>query len=278
MLPREVIIGAVVVTIQLFYSLVYPYAEQSLQSLPRIAAEAETLLSKIHVFSSPDQHPQTSFDDTEATAAGKPARPQKKKSKETKRGSEQHISREYVLHQVVSQRMIPHMSSITDTFKSNGYVDIPPPVELKVSWDVRRVLDAEWPWAYMFRVRVKNVSPRPCPLQGVARFYVLRAPDGLVFPIHRITEGPASFILNSGEEYKYAWIFFTKYQTLEAAGGLLLENKAKEDRDVAERFLNTTLAPLEPAKAEGITSERVQKWMNSYNFMGALDLRAVTYV
>jgi hypothetical protein len=275
MLPREVIIGVVVVTIQLFYSLVYPYAEQSLQSLPKFAAEVEALISNIPRFNSPDQ---AASDDTEAFTPDKPAQPQQKQSKKKERGGGQRVSREDVLGQVVSQRMIPHMSSITDTFKINGNVDVPPRKELKVSWDVRRVLDAEWPWAYMFRVRVKNVSPYPCPLQGVARFYVLRAPDGQVFPIHRITEGPASFTLNAGEEYKYAWIFFTKYQTLEAAGGLLLENKAKEDGRLEERFLNTTLAPLEPAKAEGITSERVQKWMNNYNFMGALDLREVTYV
>lgn len=280
MLPREVVIGLVVVTIQWMYSMVYPYAEQSLQSLPKLVAEAGHLLNTIPLFNSADRQPTEAFptDDREVSPTPTPAQPQRKQQKKTQRGREEYESRAEVLDQALSGRMIPHMSSMTETFKASGIVDAPSRAELDVSWDVRRVTDAEWPWAYAFRVIVKNVSPRPCPLQGVARFYVLRAPDSMVFPIHRLTEGPAGFMLNAGEEYKYAWMFFTKYQTLEAAGGLLLENRAEADIGFDERFLNTTLAPLEPAKAKGITSKDIQTWMRNYNFMGALDLRTVTYV
>jgi len=187
-------------------------------------------------------------------------------------------SRADVVSQAVEQRMSPHMTDITQALKAKRSVIVPPQKELEISWDVRRIVDAEVPWAYAFRLGVKNVSPRPCPLQGLARFYVLRAPNGMVFPIHRITEGPASFTIDPGEEYKYSWIFYTKYKTTEASGGILVENKAKEGGVIEEQFLNATLPPLEPAKAEGIKSEKLQTFMRSYNFMGALDLRGVTYV
>jgi len=195
-----------------------------------------------------------------------------------KKQGKKHVSRREVVQEAVTQRMMPHMSSIIDTFKENGHVDVAPVSELEILFDVHRITDAETPFAYLFRVGLKNVSPRPCPLQGVARFYVLRAPDGRVFPIHRMTEGPASYTLNPGEEYKYSWVFFTRYKTAEAAGGILLENKNLEGRGLEERFLNITLGSVEPAKAKAVTSERAHALMKSYIFMGALDLTEVSYV
>eukprot|EP00931_Biecheleriopsis_adriatica_P058777 TRINITY_DN35073_c0_g1_i1.p1 TRINITY_DN35073_c0_g1~~TRINITY_DN35073_c0_g1_i1.p1 ORF type:complete len:290 (-),score=44.51 TRINITY_DN35073_c0_g1_i1:134-976(-) len=277
--PRELTVGIVAVLLQLLYSAVYPYVEKSLKSLP---SQAETLhgLNSFHGLGQTahsSEVSQTSHRDAQrqdgSQAKSKSAAAARKKTSETPKVP----SRKEAMDQAMSQRMLPHMSYVTETFKRANTLHVTTLPVLDVTWDVHRVTDAEVPWAYMFRVGIKNVSPRPCSLQGVARFYVLRAPGGLVFPIHRVTEGPASFILNSGDEYKYSWMFFTKYKTLEAAGGLLLENRAEEDTSLEKRFLNTTLVPLQPAKANGITLEKAQSLMRSYNFMGALDLRSVTY-
>merc|ERR1712224_159434 len=85
------------------------------------------------------------------------------------------------------------------------------------------------PWAYVLRVAVRNASPRPCRLQSVARYYVMRALNGKVSYIHRVTEGPAGYILSSGEEYKYAAVFVTRYKTLAWAGGMLFSGVRKRN-------------------------------------------------
>jgi len=182
--------------------------------------------------------------------------------------------------QAVAHRMMPHLNFIAAALKRQRRIQDSSVLELSTSWDVHRITDAgsEFPWAYLFRVSIKNTSPWPCALQGVARFYVLRAPDGLVFPIHRLTDGPSSFVLNSGEEYKYAWCFFTKYETLEAAGGLLFDNRTSDGGALDERFLNATLAPLQPARAKEIVYEDTKSLLATYNFMGALDLRGAEYI
>eukprot|EP00747_Dinoflagellata_sp_TGD_P019096 gnl/TRDRNA2_/TRDRNA2_126942_c0_seq1.p1 gnl/TRDRNA2_/TRDRNA2_126942_c0~~gnl/TRDRNA2_/TRDRNA2_126942_c0_seq1.p1 ORF type:complete len:339 (+),score=29.39 gnl/TRDRNA2_/TRDRNA2_126942_c0_seq1:45-1061(+) len=191
-------------------------------------------------------------------------------------------SHEELVYQAVTQHMMPRRLSVIVALKANTPVDIETTAGLHLSWDVHRIADAEryrhgpCPWAYLFRVKIKNISPSPCTLQGVARFYVLRAPDGLVFPIHRVTEGRDSPILNSEDEYKYSWIFYTRYQTLEAAGGLLMENVTEED-DEEKRFLSSTLEPVDPA-GKSIVFEDVRDMIDSYRFMGALDLRDAQYI
>jgi hypothetical protein len=267
-----VVIGAGVVLLQVLYSQVYPYLEQNLQGL---AQPLSDLVSKTLPSGVPDQDAVAS----PAAATEVLGRQQERQKKQGRR--QEHALTEDDLEQAVAHRLMPHMSSVVQAFKAQGSVDKSAANGgLDVVWDAHRITDAEVPWAYLFRVTVKNPSPRPCPLQGLARFYVLRAPDGQgVFPIHRVTAGgPASFIVNAREQYRYAWIFFTKYKTLEAAGGLLLENRTKEEHSLEKRFLNTTLASLEPAKAQSIKSEKVQALIQGYNWMGVVDLRDVTYI
>lgn len=187
-------------------------------------------------------------------------------------------TREEVIYQGLTQHMLPHMSYVVEAFKANATVHVESHLGVNISWDAHRITDADNPWAYLFRVRVENITPRPCPVQGLARFYVLRAPNGFVYPIHRVTMGPASFLLNSKETYQYAWIFFTKYETAEAAGGILLENRTEFAGDLEKHFLRNTLAPLKPARAENITFKNVQSLVNRYDWMGALDLTHVDYI
>lgn len=280
MFPREVVIGVCLVSIQLLYSAVYPYAEQSLQHLPDLVHEVhQQLLSGFHAINDPATQPSGPANAGVSAAVDRERKGSKQPGKQKKKQKDKTgvLHDDDLLGQAVDKRMGPHMSSVVDAFKTGGSVQVSASSDADLSWDVHRITDAEVPWAYLFRVRVRNVSPRPFPLQGLARFYVLRAPDGLVFPIHRITTGPASFSLDPGEVYQYSWIFFTKYKTLEAAGGLLFENSALEGEALEQRLVNATLAPLEPAKAVGITTDKVGGLMNEYSFMGALDLRGVTY-
>lgn len=293
--PREVAIGVIVVSAQLLYSLVYPYAEQSLQSLPKLALEVEKFIDGMRFFgdantmTSEGANVEKSLEPAPTFQHGRDGiwlgvasdshrlHSGQQEGQRRKRG-EKHASRKEVVQEAVARRMMPHMSSTIETFKENGHVDAASVSELEIMFDVHRITDAEAPFAYLFRVGLKNVSPHPCPLQGIARFYVLRAPDGQVFPIHRMTEGAASYTLNSGEEYKYSWVFFTRYKTAEAAGGILLENKKLESGGLKERFLNITLASVEPAKARGVTSEKAHVLMKNFIFMGALDLTEVSYL
>lgn len=293
MAPREIIIGAAVVCTQLLYSAVYPHFEQHISFVAQFAATAEAWLNGEIAPSDASQlqytaavcvntQSTTSYAENgpHSSVASSHAHKKERLKNDHQHRSVKQLSRAEMVERAVTDRMMPHMSFVSGALKSDSYDSAggASGPGLKMSWDVHRITDAQLPWAYLFRVTVANLSPNPCSLQGVARFYVLRAPDGSVFPIHRVTEGPASFIVDSGEKYQYAWIFFTKHETVAASGGLLLENKTAEGDDVMGRFLNATLTPLKPAKAQRVTSEMVHTLMQAYSFMGAIDLRGANYV
>mmetsp|Transcript_40350 Transcript_40350/g.75415 ORF Transcript_40350/g.75415 Transcript_40350/m.75415 type:complete len:285 (-) Transcript_40350:197-1051(-) len=284
MLPREEVIGAVVVLAQLLYILVYPFAEQSVRSLPHSAVQAESWLHEF-LLSRGLRQPQTgsNADDVRIPAVARHKRKPHEGQFFIDASEDEENSTEEEVEWAVTERMIPHMSSVTEALKKNVRVNASSRMGLDISWESHRIVDARapWlqvPWAYLQRVKIRNVSPHPCLLQGVARFYVLRSADGLVFPIYRTTEGPSGFMINSGQEYRYGWIWFSRYQTTELSGGLLLENRTLAGEELEERFFNTTLATLEPAKAKVINSEEALALLRGYQYMGVFDMRNASYL
>jgi len=290
MIPREVLILVVLVLVQILYSAVYPFVQQhvqdGLQVLPALAQHVQEYVSADrrsmadivleYVSGVVAQEVSSTTVQTQRASTSKPSTTKKAPVDGQKKPKR---SREEDLNDAFSNLMQPQMDAAVLHYKSGAESVAAETKDVDVEWDVHRVTDAQVPFAYYFRLRVKNRTSRPCPLSGIARFYVLKLPGGRVFPIHRITEGPAGFTIGVAEEYKYSWMFYTVDKVLDASGGMLLERKDRDsDFALADRFVNTTFGHLQPATSRGTTMEMMQRMNVGHNFMGALDLRGVSYV
>lgn len=265
MAPRELVIGATAVVIQLLYSSCFPYIEPAGKHLAYLVDSVKwnDLFSGLKVSNG---HASKSLDSDLDSSYG-----------------------EIDVESAVRLRLQPHIDHLVQTFKNGDDLEFHSVEGIDVSFDVSRAVDIfkiagskQQPWAYFFRVTVQNKAKRAFNLQSVARGYVLRMTGGKVFPVSRMTEGPAGYILQPGDEYSYAWTFLTSRQVLEASGSLLFTKKDATNGDTERqpmRFVNATLGLVKPPDAPMVSSEEeLQKLVDGHNYMGTLDFRHVEYV
>lgn len=278
MLPREVVIGAAALLLQCIYSTVYPqlahHAQYSFAPLFESAKEAvKDLVDLVDLSGLYDQQEIPKSEPSEHKHR------KERKGTQSQAGSKKASGkREVRLDEAMAEIMQPQIMEFVSQFKHGEEISTIINEDVDISWDVHRITDAVVPWAYYYRVRVRNKSSRPCAFRGAARFYVLKLPDGRVFPIHRVTEGPAGFTLEQGEEYLYSFIFFNDDKVLEAKLGFLFAKGSSSGERSPEEFVNASSAILQPHKARSTTMEQLQELNEGRFFQGAIDLRGVSYL
>lgn len=148
------------------------------------------------------------------------------------------------------------------------------------TWEVRRLSGfflsvQEEPYAYFFRVLVRNSAEALCTLESVASFYVLRFPGGRVYPLSLALEGKGRATLRPGEVHRYTGIFVTDHWALEAVGGVVLE---RLEPAVWPAAVSGTLASVRPAEVGAVVAGDLHVLVGDSHFVGMLDLRDVQYV
>eukprot|EP00746_Dinoflagellata_sp_MGD_P070208 gnl/MRDRNA2_/MRDRNA2_28732_c0_seq1.p1 gnl/MRDRNA2_/MRDRNA2_28732_c0~~gnl/MRDRNA2_/MRDRNA2_28732_c0_seq1.p1 ORF type:complete len:264 (+),score=54.66 gnl/MRDRNA2_/MRDRNA2_28732_c0_seq1:58-849(+) len=263
MVPRELAIGATAVAVQLLYSVCYPYLAPAGKNLVDLV-DLSFLNQWFAGSESPNGRKPPNLDSTDEIED---------------------------VESAVRLRLQPHMDLLVQTFKNGEPLKFPTVDEIDVSFEVYQADEifkvsgsSRQPWAYFFRVTVQNQAKRSYHLQSIARGYVLKmfGENIPVFPVSRMTEGPAAYILKPGDEYRYAWTFLTSKQVLEASGSLLFSSKDMtngNDQTPPMQFLNATLGHVKPLDAPTISTESELKSLaTGYNYMGTLDFRHVDYV
>lgn len=267
MVPRELAFGVGAVVIQLLYSYCFPYLEPAAKNLAHLGD-----VSFQWFVGSEEQNDQNHV----LNQAG-----------DGSLGSD--LDSEHAMESAVRLQLEPHINHLVQTFKKEEHLKFQVIKEIDVTFEVFRAVNIfklsgsrEQPWAYFFRVAVQNQANRAVNLQSVARGYVLRMTGGKVFPVSRMTEGAAAYILKPGDKYKYSWTFLTSKKVLEASGSLLFTMQDMTHggpEGDAKRFVNATLGLVKPPSAPAVSSEEeLQHLGNGYNYMGTLDFRHVKYV
>jgi tetratricopeptide (TPR) repeat protein len=144
--------------------------------------------------------------------------------------------------------------------------------QVRASWDAHRVQDLD-KYTYYFRVSVECLSGPG--VVGAARYYALKHSGGSVFPLSRVTKGPASFKLAPGESYFYSFMLTLKEELRSAQGGLLLRGRGgcgKND-DLQGEIFEAPLERLEELNRHGAVREADLGRLNEgYRFMGRLEI------
>lgn len=179
------------------------------------------------------------------------------------------------LHEVINERLRPQLVRVAQAL-SEGATSIAGPgaPELACDWDVHRVAAAgEARRTYFIRVRVRSSAPGPSELQSLARFYALRFTCGRIFPLTRLTEGPASFSLKPQEEYRFCWHLAVGHDLRDAAGGLLLLESggvaSVDSPPPEERLVSADLQVQVPTE---VTQDEVERLRLGYLYTGTLNL------
>lgn len=190
----------------------------------------------------------------------------------------------YAANNSVASVLELRLADAVSAFKADEEPAVTSSRDVISTWEVRRLSGFflslhEEPYAYFFRVSVRNSAELPCALESVANFYVLRFPGGLVYPLSSTSEGRGKATLRPGESHCYAGIFLADHWALEAAGGVVLERReivagVAED----ERFLSSTLARVRPAESDSVVAGDLHALVGDSHFVGMLDLRDVQYV
>lgn len=152
------------------------------------------------------------------------------------------------------------------------------------TWEVRRLSGfflgmQEEPYAYFFRVHVRNNADKPCTLETAAEFYALRFHGGGVHPLSLTPEGRGRVILKPGEMHRYAGIFVTDQWALEAVGGVVLERRELAAWPTQDAIVvSGTLASVRPAEVDAVVAGDLHVLVGNSHFVGMVDLRDVQYV
>ncbi|CAE8635181.1 unnamed protein product [Polarella glacialis] len=154
-------------------------------------------------------------------------------------------------------------------------VPAPAPAEgLSCDWDVHRVpaTTNDGECTYFFRVRLRNEEEAPSPVRSLARFYALRFAGGRIFPLTRVTEGPAAFMLEPTEEHRFCWHMSFRQELEDTAGGMLLE-RVGQAYEGDTRFVHTPLERRVPAEA---SLDEVERLKLGYVYTGQLNLNELS--
>jgi len=165
---------------------------------------------------------------------------------------------------------------------NDGFSPLPKlPAGLSCSWDIWK----EKPMAddsddngckYFLRIRISNQTDGPSEVRSLARFYVFRFADGRMLPLTLLTEGPASFTLSPGEDYRFSWQLISGQELQRAVAGMLLQQSelSGTQTSVAEEeprlLLDADLGACTPVNA---TQDEVERMRLGYPSSGRLDVR-----
>jgi len=165
---------------------------------------------------------------------------------------------------------------------NDGFSPLPKlPDGLSCSWDIWKekptAADGQEPgWKYFLRIRVMNQTDGPNEVRSLARFYVFRFADGRMLPLTLLTEGPASFTLAPGEDYRFSWQLISGQELQRAVAGMLLQQcvlpgsqDAAEEED-ARLLLDADFGACTPLNA---TQDEVERMRLGYPSSGRLDIR-----
>eukprot|EP00931_Biecheleriopsis_adriatica_P102204 TRINITY_DN77200_c0_g1_i1.p1 TRINITY_DN77200_c0_g1~~TRINITY_DN77200_c0_g1_i1.p1 ORF type:complete len:471 (-),score=112.79 TRINITY_DN77200_c0_g1_i1:23-1243(-) len=143
---------------------------------------------------------------------------------------------------------------------------------LVCDWDLYRVATGkdDTSWKYFIRVRLRNDSTAPSPVKSLARFYALRFVGGRIFPLTRVTEGSAAFMLEPSQENRFCWHVLFRHALQDAAGGLLLERAGQVYEESEERFLHADLVRKEPTE---VSEDEVERLKLGYDYTGQLNFQ-----
>ncbi|CAE8621091.1 unnamed protein product, partial [Polarella glacialis] len=164
---------------------------------------------------------------------------------------------------IVRPRLKEVLSELKEGRPSQQHTEISPTSEaVRGSWDVYRMKDNQ-KWTYYFRIRVENVGSSQ--VFGTARYYALKQADGSVFPLSRVTQGPAGFSLSPGQSYCYSFMLSVTQELLEAQGGLVFRSD--------EELFEVQLDRLDLAEAPSLREAELEDVNDGYNFMGRLEIQ-----
>jgi len=182
---------------------------------------------------------------------------------------------------ILQTHLKPRLDRTMEALKDGSFRSEDMPDGLSVSWDVHNVqprgsFSSDDLKLYFFRVCLRNKALGTRAVRSLGRFYTLRFDGGHVFPLMRPTEGPAEFILEPGEEYRYAWAFTVSRELVGMVGGMLLERMDSVGESDDKRFLPLPLDSLSCSDAPVVPMRRVEQLCEGHLYMGQLDLREVT--
>lgn len=188
--------------------------------------------------------------------------------------SVQQIVEKLEIQTKVEEHLQPQIDKVMEAFKLRESVPWVSIDELSCTWDVHRMMSGSTSaHVYFFRVRIRNQSPGPCPVQSVARFYVAKFANGKVLPLTRPTPGEAQFKLDAGEEHKFSWALIVSTELSEMAMGVLLERSDKCNSGGTDRFLSAGYPPVQLTETPLAQLGEEKQLSRGYVYMGQLDLR-----
>jgi len=144
----------------------------------------------------------------------------------------------------------------------SGSADPARPAHVCTNWDAHRVTDAGR-CTYFFRVTIACLEGPP--VVGTARYYAMKYMDGSVFPLTRVTQGPAGFKLEPGQTYSYSFMLTVRAELTAARGGFLVRR--------GDVLFEAELDQLPLNRIPSTTEIDIPRMNKGYQFMGRLEIQ-----